>query len=50
MTTPQPFIIRSKPGIKRDGTQFDGDYYTDAEWCRFQRGLPRKIGGYVAST
>lgn len=40
--------IISKPGVKRDGTLFEGDYYTDAEWCRFQRGLPRKMGGYVA--
>lgn len=38
--------IRSKPGVQRDGTQFDRDYYTDAEWARFQRGLPRKMGGY----
>lgn len=41
-------VLRSKPGIKRDGTQFDGDYYTDGQWVRFQRGLPRKIGGYRA--
>ena len=39
-------ILRSKPGIKRDGTKFDGDFYTDGRWVRFQRGLPRKIGGY----
>lgn len=41
-------ILKSQPGIKRDGTKFDGDYYTDGQWCRFQRGLPRKIGGYRA--
>lgn len=45
-----PTIIRSLPGIKRDGTQFEGDYYTDGLWCRFQRGLPRKIGGYRTLT
>ena len=39
-------ILKSKPGIKRDGTKFDGDYYTDGQWVRFQRGLPRKMGGY----
>jgi len=39
-------ILRSNPGIKRDGTKFDGDFYTDGQWMRFQRGLPRKIGGY----
>jgi hypothetical protein len=47
-----PVVIRSQPGIKRDGTQFEGDNYIDAQWCRFNRGLPRKIGGYrgIAST
>ena len=38
--------IRSQPGIKRDGTKFEGDAYVDGQWVRFQRGLPRKIGGY----
>jgi hypothetical protein len=38
--------ILSKPGIKRDGTKFEGDQYVDGQWVRFQRGLPRKIGGY----
>ena len=41
-----PKILRSLPGIKRDGTKFDGDFYTDGQWVRFQRGLPRKIRGY----
>lgn len=40
--------ILSLPGVKRDGTQFEGDYHVDALWCRWQRGLPRKIGGYKA--
>ncbi len=39
-------VLRSQAGIKRDGTKFDGDFYTDGQWVRFQRGLPRKIGGY----
>lgn len=38
--------IKSMPGIKRDGTRFEGDNYVDGQWVRFQRGLPRKIGGY----
>lgn len=38
--------IKSLPGIKRDGTKFEGDNYVDGQWIRFQRGLPRKIGGY----
>jgi hypothetical protein len=41
-----PIILKSRPGIKRDGTVFEGDFYTDGQWVRFQRGLPRKIGGY----
>lgn len=44
----KPIIIKSEPGVKRDGTKFDGNFYTDAQWCRFQRGLPRKMGGYRA--
>ena len=40
--------IRSLPGIKRDGTRLEGDHYIDGQWCRFQRGLPRKMGGYLS--
>ena len=42
----QTTVIASRPGIKRDGTRFEGDNYTDGQWVRFQRGLARKIGGY----
>lgn len=45
MTT-SPIQLRSVPGIKRDGTKFEGNNYVDGQWVRFQRGLPRKIGGY----
>lgn len=38
--------IASQPGIKRDGTRLEGDNYVDGQWVRFQRGLPRKMGGY----
>jgi len=34
------------PGIKRDGTVFESREYSDGEWCRFQRGTPKKMGGY----
>lgn len=44
----KPIVIKSEPGIKRDGTKFDGNFYVDGQWCRFQRGLPRKMGGYRA--
>lgn len=40
------FPIRSKPGIKRDGTMLEGDAHVDGQWVRWQRGLARKIGGY----
>ena len=45
-----PVLIRSQPGIKRDGTELEGDFYVDGQWVRFQRGLPRKIGGYKSIT
>lgn len=38
--------IKSAPGIKRDGTMLEGEGYVDGQWVRWQRGLPRKIGGY----
>jgi hypothetical protein len=38
--------LNIKPGIQRDGTQFDAPVYVDGRWVRFQRGRPRKIGGY----
>lgn len=34
------------PGIKRDGTKFESQEFTDGVWCRFQRKRPKKIGGY----
>jgi hypothetical protein len=37
-----------KPGIQRDGTLFDAPNYVDGYWVRFQRGRPRKVGGYNA--
>lgn len=42
----QVIQIASQAGIKRDGTKFEGCNYVDGTWVRFQRGLPRKIGGY----
>jgi len=41
-------VLKSNAGIKRDGTVFEGDFYIDGQWCRFQRGLPRKMWGYRA--
>lgn len=50
MATTKPTPIKSLSGIRRDGTQFDGEEYTDGLWCRFYRGRPRKIAGYRAVT
>ena len=44
----QIYSLAVPPGIKRDGTVFQNDQYTDGVWCRFQRGDPKKIGGYKA--
>lgn len=40
------FSLDTQPGIQRDGTIFDKQFYNDGEWVRFQRGRPRKILGY----
>jgi len=40
------FTIDTLAGIQRDGTVFDMNFYTDGKWVRFQRGRPRKMGGY----
>ena len=44
--TAKVFALDTKPGIQRDGTVFDQNYYTDGSWVRFQRGRPRKMAGY----
>jgi len=40
------YTLGVQPGIKRDGTAFEAREYSDGVWCRFQRGTPKKIGGY----
>ena len=44
--TAKVIALRVPPGIQRDGTQFDSLMFVDGKWLRFQRGRPRKIGGY----
>lgn len=44
--TKKVFSLDTKPGIQRDGTVFDKEFYNDGRWVRFQRGRPRKMGGY----
>jgi len=43
----QIYTLAVQPGIKRDGTAFESREYTEGVWCRFQRGIPKKIGGYT---
>lgn len=40
------FTLSTQPGIRRDGTVVDGNFYSDGEWVRFQRGRPKKMKGY----
>ena len=42
-----PLAVSS--GIQRDGTQFAAPAFVDGQWCRFQYGRPKKMGGYTAS-
>jgi len=44
--TQKVFALDTKPGVQRDGTVFDKQFYNDGRWVRFQRGRPRKMGGY----
>jgi len=44
--TKKVFALDTKPGVQRDGTVFDKQYYNAGRWVRFQRGRPRKIGGF----
>ena len=49
--TNKVFSLDTKPGIQRDGTLFDKEFYTDGRWVRFQQfgggvARPRKMGGY----
>jgi len=45
--TAKVFQLDTKAGVQRDGTTFDKDFYVGGRWVRFQRGRPRKIGGYA---
>ena len=48
--TKKVFALDSVAGIQRDGTFFDKNFYTNGRWVRFQRGRPRKVGGYQEIT
>ena len=42
------YSLAIPPGIKRDGTVFQSEEFTDGVWCRFQRGDAKKMGGYTS--
>ena len=42
------YQFSTKAGIQRDGTNFDANYFNDGQHVRFQRGRPKKMGGYKA--
>jgi len=44
--TKKVFGLDTQPGIQRDGTVTDRNFYNDGMWVRFQRARPRKILGY----
>jgi hypothetical protein len=44
------FKIPSLPGVRRDGTTLDSDFFNEAQWCRWQRGRPKKMGGFARMT
>lgn len=44
------FPLVYKPGISRDGTNFQSQFCTDGQWIRFQRGKVKKIGGLYGFT
>lgn len=47
MTQEKPvFTLSTQPGIQRDGTTLDQNFFQDGQWVRFQRGRPKKMGGY----
>ena len=44
--TKKVFGLDTQPGIQRDGTVTDRNFYNNGQWVRFQRARPRKILGY----
>ena len=42
------YQFSTKPGIQRDGTNLDANFFNDGQHVRFQRGRPKKMGGYKA--
>jgi hypothetical protein len=42
----QLYPLTTQPGIKRDGTEFESNFFNSGQHVRWQRGRPRKMGGY----
>lgn len=40
------YTLQPQPGIKRDGTLLEGEFCSDGQWVRFQRGKAKKMGGF----
>ena len=49
MSTTKVAVLKVGAGIQRDGTLFASSSYIDGQWCRFQYGRPRKMGGYTGA-
>ena len=47
MANEQYYQIAPQVGIQRDGTSLDTQLCIDAQWCRFYKGRPKKMGGYT---
>jgi hypothetical protein len=46
--TAKVISLRLPAGVQQDGTLFDAGSWVEAQWVRFQRGKPKKMGGYRA--
>lgn len=50
MPASELYAFASAPGVHRDGTDLDSPHYHEGIWTRWQRGRPRKMGGYRATS
>ena len=48
--TDPPLTLSFPPGIRRDGGPLEGQECTDAQWTTFDRGIPRKMRGFIKIT
>jgi hypothetical protein len=51
MSVPEKiYPLKFQPGVQRDGTKFLTNAYIDNQWCRWYKGMPRKMGGFKQIT